>query len=725
MHCLNSEKGLKDPSVWLSSWAGKDCCNWTGVNYSNMTGNIIMLYLKTMDYCGSVGHSEALNIGTCLSGTLSHSLLNLTYLSYLDLNGNNFERIPIPKFIGSLKTLRLLHLDLSRASFIGEVPHSLGNLSYLEYLSLSKDLSWVVGLFSLQYLDLSFMNLSKENNWVKAINMLHSLTTLDLSWYELQDFIESFRIKFTSLSVLDLSYNNFNSTIPCWLLNITTLQRVYLQRSEFKGSLPKVSRGSLYALGGCSNNTLGYLDFSSNNLQGKLPNSLGNLKYLIFLRLFQNSFSGSLPWAILESSRQLTRIAIFNLYGNSWEGTITENHFLNLSKSVVFVTVIFNLNPDWVPSFSLYETAISNFQLGLRFPTWLRTQVDAFEIILSSADISDIILVWFWNLTFGLQWLPGPVSFEFDNITRALVDLGFNRLKGPNPSSIGLRMSKVGDLDLSRNFLNGSILASINEMETLSFLDLSSNCLSRTIPRNLQGLRKLVILDLSENNLSGVVSRSFCALPSLIFLKLSSNNLSGELSSVLQNFSRGNIPEQLCEFPYLHIIDLAQNKKSEYKKIIPLLNVIDLSANDLKGEIPDHITKLSVLFTLNLSWNHLSGKISENIGNLQLLESLDLSYNNLSSPIPASMISMTFLNYLNLSPNKLWGNPKLCSPSLSNSCSPPTNRDGEDENGDSKGEDEKFGFYISMGVGLAIGFLGCLWEFGNKTIMETSLFQIY
>ncbi|PPR93263.1 hypothetical protein GOBAR_AA27413 [Gossypium barbadense] len=157
---------------------------------------------------------------------------------------------------------------------------------------------------------------------------------------------------------------------------------------------------------------------------------------------------------------------------------------------------------------------------------------------------------------------------------------------------------------------------------------------------------------------------------------------------------------------------------------------MDLSANDLKGEIPDHITKLSVLFTLNLSWNHLSGKISENIGNLQLLESLDLSYNNLSSPIPASMISMTFLNYLNLSPNKLWGqipisnqfqtfnerciyegNPKLCSPSLSNSCSPPTNRDGEDENGDSKGEDEKFGFYISMGVGLAIGFLGCLWEF--------------
>ncbi|MBA0798653.1 hypothetical protein Gohar_009223, partial [Gossypium harknessii] len=573
---LEFRRGVKDPSGWLSSWVGKDCCNWTGVNCSNTTGNVVVLHLKTMDYCGSVGHSEAFNRGTCLSGTLSPSLLNLTYLSYLDLSGNNFQGIPIPEFIGSLKTLR--YLDLSHAAFIGEVPRSLGNLSYLEYLALSmvapdplrlwaSDLSWVVGLSSLQYLDHSFMNLSKANNWVEAVSMLPSLTTLDLSWCELQDFAESLTINFTSLSVLDLSYNNFNTTIPCWLFNITTLQRVNLQRSEIKGSLPEVSRGSLCnlctldlslnaingkikgfidALGGCGNNTLDYLDLSSNNLQGKLPDSLGNL--------------------------------------------------------------------------NLYEISISNCQLGPRFPTWLRTQVDAFEIILSGAGISDIIPVWFWNLTSRLWWvdlsdnqfrgkLPGSVSFEFDNITGAWVDLGFNRLEG-------------------------------------------------------------------------VVSSSLCALPFLIFLKLSSNNLSGELSSVLQNCSRScskqvirAIPKclgNLKTFTYLgpyfdelpstlhiefreHVEIVSKGRQNEYTKIIPLLNVIDLSANDLKGEKPDHITKLSALFTLNLSWNHLSGKIPENIGNLQRLESLDLSHNNLSGPIPPSMISMTFLNYLNLSFNKLWG----------------------------------------------------------------------
>ncbi|KAK8310313.1 hypothetical protein V6Z11_D02G178000, partial [Gossypium hirsutum] len=358
------------------------------------------------------------------------------------------------------------------------------------------------------------MNLSKANNWVEAVNMLPSLTTLDLSWCELQDFAESLTINFTSLSVLDLSYNNFNTAIPCWLFNITTLQRVNLQRSEIKGSLPEVSRGSLCnlrtldlslnaingkikgfidALGGCGNNTLDYLDLSSNNLQGKLPDSLGNLKYLSILRLAQNSFSGSLPrsignlsnlvmldlsfnfmnGAVVESIGQLTRIATLNLYGNTWEGTITENHFRNLSRLSIFAlssigkSVVFNLNPDWVPSFSLYEIAISNCQLGPRFPTWLRTQVDAFEIILSGAGISDIIPVWFWNLTSRLWWvdladkqfrgkLPGSVSFEFDNITGAWVDLGFNRLEGSIPL-----WPNVRHLSLRNNLFSGPIPSNI------------------------------------------------------------------------------------------------------------------------------------------------------------------------------------------------------------------------------------------------------------------------
>ncbi|XWS69229.1 hypothetical protein CRYUN_Cryun04dG0161500 [Craigia yunnanensis] len=165
---LEFRKGLKDPSGWLSSWVGEDCCNWTGVSCSNTTGNVVKLDLKSYDVFSSVGLSEAVNNRSCLGDTLNPSLLNLTYLSYLDMSENNFQGIPIPEFIGSLKNLR--YLDLSGASFNGKVPPSLGNLSNLEYLDLSvylyplrllaSDLHWLSGLSSLQYLDFSNMNLS-------------------------------------------------------------------------------------------------------------------------------------------------------------------------------------------------------------------------------------------------------------------------------------------------------------------------------------------------------------------------------------------------------------------------------------------------------------------------------------------------------------------------------------------------------------------------------------
>ncbi|PPD99178.1 hypothetical protein GOBAR_DD03793 [Gossypium barbadense] len=578
------------------------------------------------------------------------------------------------------------------------------------------------------------MNLSKANNWVEAVNMLPSLTTLDFSWCELQDFAESLTINFTSLS-----------------------------RSEIKGSLPEVSRGSLCnlrtldlslnaingkikgfidALGGCGNNTLDYLDLSSNNLQGKLPDSLGNLKYLSILRLAQNSFSGSLPrsignlsnlvmldlsfnfmnGAVVESIGQLTRIATLNLYGNTWEGTITENHFRNLSRLSIFAlssigkSVVFNLNPDWVPSFSLYEIAISNCQLGPRFPTWLRTQVDAFEIILSGAGISDIIPVWFWNLTSRLWWvdlsdkqfrgkLPGSVSFEFDNITGAWVDLGFNRLE------VLQNCSRLFSIDLGENRFSGTIPDLVSaHLFSLTYLALRANFLRGNIPEQLCEFPSLHIIDPAQNKLSGTIPKCLGNLKTFTYL----GPYFDELPSTLH-----------IEFRE-HVEIVSKGRQTEYTKIIPLLNVIDLSANDLKGEIPDHITKLSALFTLNLSWNHLSGKIPENIGNLQRLESLDLSHNNLSGPIPPSMISMTFLNYLNLSFNKLWGqiptgNPELCGPPLSSSCSPPTNGDGEDENGDSEGEVEKFGFYISMGMGFAIGF----WVVCGSLVIKQSWRRAY
>ena len=76
-------------------------------------------------------------------------------------------------------------------------------------------------------------------------------------------------------------------------------------------------------------------------------------------------------------------------------------------------------------------------------------------------------------------------------------------------------------------------------------------------------------------------------------------------------------------------------------EIVYMVN-LDLSCNDLTGEIPAEISTLVALNNLNLSWNAFSGKIPEKIGDLVQVESLDLSHNELSSEIPTSLSAHIF-----------------------------------------------------------------------------------
>jgi hypothetical protein len=93
----------------------------------------------------------------------------------------------------------------------------------------------------------------------------------------------------------------------------------------------------------------------------------------------------------------------------------------------------------------------------------------------------------------------------------------------------------------------------------------------------------------------------------------------------------------------------------DYTSNIIYMVGLDLSHNNLVGEIPKEITLLVGLRALFISRNQLSGKIPEKIGLLQSLESLDLSWNDFSGQIPSSLSGMTMLSKLNLSYNNLSG----------------------------------------------------------------------
>ncbi|CAL5416702.1 unnamed protein product [Camellia sinensis] len=141
---------------------------------------------------------------------------------------------------------------------------------------------------------------------------------------------------------------------------------------------------------------------------------------------------------------------------------------------------------------------------------------------------------------------------------------------------------------------------------------------------------------------------TFFQLNQLVVLDLSSNQLSGEIPVQLEN---------LTESSYL---SLNANKLSGQipSQIGALSNLgyQDLSLNMLSGPIPNQIGNCIKLQFMSLSKNGLNGSIPVQIGYLVALQTLlDLSYNSLTGEILSEFGKLVNLENLNLSHNNLSG----------------------------------------------------------------------
>ncbi|GJZ54050.1 leucine-rich repeat-containing protein [Tanacetum coccineum] len=186
-------------------------------------------------------------------------------------------------------------------------------------------------------------------------------------------------------------------------------------------------------------------------------------------------------------------------------------------------------------------------------------------------------------------------------------------------------------------------------MSRLYALSLKSNNLFGTIPSQICRLESLQILDLSFNNLHGTIPPCVNNLTSMVqkgfFLEQNKHHYSVFINS------RGFIGNSYID----HLLIAWQGKVNEFNSILGLLKAVDLSSNNLTGQIPNEVTNLH---GLNMFLEEMPSSMSD----MHSLNDLDVSFNNLSGRVPSSTQLQSF------EPRRFTGNAGLCGLPTTKKC---------------------------------------------------------
>ncbi|KAL5749144.1 hypothetical protein ACOSP7_023747 [Xanthoceras sorbifolium] len=586
-----------------------------------------------------------LNLTDCyISGGIFDKFSNLTQLAFLDLSRNTLQG-SIPDDLNGCRNLA--HLNLSHNLIGGEL--NLNGLSNLQVLDLSVNriagaiqfsfpsicqklvvanlsLNNFTGridncfdaCWNLQYLDLSSNNLS-GNVWSGFARLVEFSVSEN---YLTGPVSPSSFTENCSLEVLDLSENGFTGNVSKQISNCKKLAIMNLWGNHFTGPIPP-EIGSISSLEG--------LFLGNNSFDRVIPESLLNLRNLAFLDLSKNNFGGE----IQEIFGRFTQVKFLVLHGNSYTDGIYSSGILKL------------------PNISRLDLSYNNFTGRL------------------PVEISQML---------SLKFLV----------------LAYNQFTGSLPPEYG-NLHNLQALDLSFNKLTGSIPSSLGNLRSLLWLMLANNSFSGEIPHEIGNCMSLLWVNLANNNFSGKIPIELTYIgrnvtPTFESNQRESNRIiagSGECLTM-----KRWIPADYPPFSFVYTILTRKSCRSIWEKLLEgngifpvcatgsmlrnfqITGYLQLSGNQLSGEIPIDIGRMEnfsmlhfgfnqfygklpsqidglPLVVLNLTQNKFSGEIPSEFGNIKCLQNLDLSYNNFSGVFPASFSNLTELNKFNISYNPL------------------------------------------------------------------------
>ncbi|CAA0395132.1 unnamed protein product [Arabidopsis thaliana] len=397
------------------------------------------------------------------------------------------------------------------------------------------------------------------------------------------------------LQKLDLIGNHLSGILPDSIGNLKCLKVLVLGNCNLFGKIPS-SLGNL--------SYLTHLDLSYNDFTSEGPDSMGNLNRLtdMLLKLSSltdidfgsNQFRGMLP----SNMSSLSKLEYFDIGGNSFSGTIPSSLFM-------------------IPSLTYLDLGRNHFSGPLEIGN-----------ISSQSKLQ--------QLNLGGNYFNGPIPSSLGSLSYLThLYLSDNEFTSEPPDSMG-NLNRL--TDLQHVLLN---------LSSLIWIDLGDNQFRGILPSNMSSLSELEAFDISGNSFSGTIPSSLFMLPSLIKLDLLRNHFRGPLEI-------GNISSP----SNLQILFVGENNFNldivDLSIFSPLLSLDDLDVSGINLKISSTLSLPSPIYSLVLSSCNIS-EFPKFLRNQTSLEYLDISANQIEGQVPEWLWSLPELRYVNISQNSFNG----------------------------------------------------------------------
>ncbi|XP_052116980.1 receptor-like protein 9DC3 [Arachis duranensis] len=523
-----------------------------------------------------------------------------------------------------------------------------------------------MGFFCSLTFSIQFLLLFSSSLFTNCFTLNHSTTT---HHHECHQHESNALLSFKQTFIISksASYNPFSypKTLS-WIPTTDCCSWDGIECNELTGHVIGIDLGSSQLYGFMDPNStlfslvhLQSLDLSDNDFNhSQIPAKIGELSQLRYLNLShgnENTFSGEVPPQVSQLSNLLSLDLRSYTLGALQYDLI--NHLQLEASTLTSLTQnstrLEHLRLNFVTISSSLPHTLTNLT-SLQMLSLCRCELYG-EFPVGIFHLPNITV-----LNFGEnQNLQGTLPASIGNLTNlAYLALEDNSFHGEIPRSL-FRLKNLEILSVSFNFFEGRLaLDMFLKLKMLNFLDLSNNKLSlfsQNRDVNVTNLPPIQWLGLRWCNLNGEILTWIMNLTALSHLDLSQNDLQGEIPYFLE----GNNTSNVTFPPQIQVLHLRSCNIVHFPNFIQHLQELtdlSISHNSIKT-IPSWLWNKTTLQGLEISNNLLMGEISPSICNLQSLVKLDLTSNNLVGMIPSCLGSFSqSLQLLSLAGNKLTGN---------------------------------------------------------------------